>query len=124
MRLLLANPIVQYALAALAGLTALWGYGAYKHHAGYAEAQQEQRVADLEAFKVEANKLTGLSTTIEAQLITLRGQTPKIVERYTNVIQQKPLPVDCRIDADRLRAINDAVTSANTRKPSGAMPRN
>jgi hypothetical protein len=119
---LLTNPFARYVIAALVALVALWGYGEYKHHAGYSEAQQAQHIADLEGFKIEANKLTGLSTTIEAQLVTLREQTPKIVERYTNVTQKTPLPVDCRLDADRLRALNEAVTAANTRKPSHAVP--
>ena len=119
---LLTNKYVQMVLGTLAVLAALWGFGEYRYTEGHAAAVAEQHMAELEAFKVEAGQLAGISTAIETQIAALRAEQPKVIERYTNVIQKAPLPVDCIIDPDRVRALNDAITAANTRKHGGAVP--
>jgi hypothetical protein len=43
---------------------------------------------------------------------------PKIIERYNRVVVEKPLPDGCIIDTARLRELNAAIESANTRKPN------
>ena len=117
----------RYALYVLGGVLSalcLWGFGKYQHAQGYAKAQQDRAIADLEAFKAEAERLQGLSVTLETQLTELRQAKPQIIERFNRVAIQNPLPANCVIDPDRLRELNAAVQAANTRKPGQPMPAN
>ena len=121
---ILANRYVVYAIGALGLLISLWAYGAWQHHAGYAEAKQDRAFADLAAFKSESERLQGLSATIEAQLNEMRVAKPQIIERYNRVATEKPLPDFCIIDSGRLRELNAATKAANTREPRQPVPAN
>ena len=113
---LLTNRYVLIAIAMVAGMSGLWGYGKYQFHVGYQAAENIRHLADLESFKSESIRLQGLSQNLEAQLSTLRDAQPKIIERFNRVIIEKPLPADCFIDSDRLRELNAAISTANTSK--------
>ena len=119
---LLTNRYVLIAIAMVAGMSGLWGYGKYQFHVGYQAAENIRHLADLESFKSESIRLQGLSQNLEAQLSTLREAQPKIIERYNRVVIEKPLPGDCIIDADRLRELNAAITTANTGKSGQPLP--
>ncbi|MFY9138232.1 hypothetical protein [Zwartia sp.] len=119
---LLANRHILIALALAAGMSGLWGYGRYQFHIGYQAAENIRHLADLESFKSESIRLQGLSESFEEQLKALREAQPKIVERYNRVVIEKPLPADCLIDADRLRELNAAISSANTSKSGQPLP--
>lgn len=119
---LISNRYVQFALIGAAIVLCLWGFGKYQHAQGYAKAQSDRAYADLAAFKSEAERLQGLSVTLESQLTEMRQAQPKIIERYTNVANTKPLPANCVIDSDRLRELNAAVQAANSRKSGQPMP--
>ena len=113
---LLTNRYVLIAIAMVAGMSGLWGYGKYQFHVGYQAAENIRHLADLESFKSESIRLQGLSQNLEAQLSTLREAQPKIIERFNRVIIEKPLPADCVIDSDRLRELNAAISTANSSK--------
>ena len=119
---LLTNRYVLIAIAMVAGMSGLWGYGKYQFHVGYQAAENIRHLADLESFKSESMRLQGLSQNLDAQLSTLREAQPKIIERYNRVVIEKPLPGDCIIDADRLRELNAAITTANTGKSGQPLP--
>lgn len=113
---LIKNKYAVYAIAAAAAVLALWGYGKWQYHSGYNTAEKDRYVTDLESFRLESLKLHDLSTTLQAQITSMLDAKPKIIERYNNVIIEKPLPAGCVIDTDRLRELNSAVEAANTRK--------
>jgi hypothetical protein len=119
---LIENKYVVYALAVVAVLLSLWGYGKWQYHSGYSTAEKDRYLVDLESFRLESLKLHDLSTTLQAQITLMLDAKPKIIERYNRVIIEKPLPAGCVIDTDRLRELNSAVEAANTRKPNRAMP--
>ena len=121
-----------YAAAGVAGAAALslagagiaW-YGHSQREAGRAECQEAHRVAGLEEFKSEAERLTGLSGDLQARIDQLAATRPQVIERYTREIVQRPLPADCVRDPGRVRATNEAIDAANaTRQPQRAMPAN
>ena len=120
--MLLTNKYVQFALIAVVALAALWGYGKHRYSLGYSQAQKERYVADLESFQAESKRLQGLSTVIENQLAEFRAIEPKVIERYTNVVTQVPLPATCRVDSERMRTINSAIEAANSSQPSKPLP--
>jgi|GEM_PF-1553814 hypothetical protein len=119
---LLAHRYVLIAMAMASGMVGLWSYGKYQFHVGYQAAENIRHLADLESFQSESIRLQGLSQNLEAQLSTLREAQPKIIERYNRVVIEKPLPGDCIIDADRLRELNAAITTANSSKHNQPMP--
>lgn len=80
-------------------------------------------LAELTEFKNQTARLGGISDTLEGALVALRDSEPKIIERYTRVEVQTPLPASCRLDAERLQHINEAGRLANTaRQPGPAVP--
>lgn len=121
---LIGNKYALYALGVALSALCLWGFGKYQHAQGYAKAQSDRAFADLAAFKSEAERLQGLSVTLETQLSELRQAKPQIIERFNRVTIEKPLPADCVVDPDRLRELNAAVQAANSRKPGQPMPAN
>ncbi|WLW63694.1 hypothetical protein RA224_09790 [Achromobacter aegrifaciens] len=124
------NPLLRAALPYLVGAAVLaaavlgvrW-YGASQYEAGRAECQEAHRVAGLEEFKTEAERLTGLSQSLADTAHKLATAQPKVIERYTREIVQRPLPADCVRDLGRVRATNEAIDAANAaRQPQRAVP--
>ncbi|SIT28062.1 hypothetical protein [Achromobacter sp. MFA1 R4] len=106
----------------LAGAGIAW-YGHSQREAGRAECQEAHRVAGLEEFKSEAERLTGLSGDLQARIDQLAASRPQVIERYTREIVQRPLPADCVRDPSRVRATNDAIDAANAaRQPQRGVP--
>ena len=95
-------------------------YGANQYQAGIDQANTDHALAELAEFKRQTARLGGISDTLEGALAALRNTAPKIIERYTRVEIQSPLPAGCRIDAERLRHINAAGRLANSASQSGA----
>lgn len=116
--------LVGAALVLGAGLAVGW-YGHSQRAAGRAECQEAHRVAGLEEFKTEAERLTGLSQSLAETADKIANAEPKVIERYTREIVQHPLPADCVRDPGRVRATNDAIDAANAaRQPQRAVPTN
>ncbi|CAB3624753.1 hypothetical protein [Achromobacter pestifer] len=119
------NPLLRAALPYLAGAALVVGaglavgwYGHSQRAAGRAECQLGHRIAGLEEFKTEAERLTGLSQNLADTADKLANAEPKVIERYTREIVQRPLPADCVRDPGRVRATNEAIDAANTARQS------
>lgn len=121
---LLSNKYFIQGAAAILFVLSAWGYGAWKYSSGYDDAQQERSMADLVAYVGESNRLALLANELEARIAELRDVQPKIIERYNRVVVEKPLPVDCRLDIDRMQHITRAIEAANSDKPSQPLPKN
>jgi len=107
-----------------AGAAVAW-YGHSQRAAGRAECQEAQRVAGLEEFKEEAERLTGLSQAFADTAKKLATAKPQVIERYTREIVQTPLPVGCVRDPGRVRATNAGIDAANAaRQLVPAVPSN
>lgn len=107
-------------LGAAAGAIAWYGHN--QREAGRAECQEAHRVAGLEEFKTEAERLTGLSSDLQARIDQLAATRPQVIERYTHEVVQRPLPADCVRDPGRVRATNEAIDAANAaRQPQRAV---
>lgn len=104
-------------LLGLVGAGIAW-YGLSQREAGRAECQEAHRVAGLEEFKSEAERLTGLSSELQTRIEQLAATRPQIIERYTREIVQRPLPADCVRDPGRVRATNEAIDAANAARQS------
>ncbi|MCP1404418.1 hypothetical protein [Achromobacter insolitus] len=100
------------------GAGAIVWYGHAQRAAGRAECQEAHRVAGLEEFKTEAERLTGLSGDLQSRIDQLAATRPQVIERYTREIVQRPLPADCVRDPGRVRATNEAIDAANAARQS------
>jgi len=115
----LAPYLIGAVLVAAAFLCVRW-YGAVQYRAGVDRANADYTLAELTEFQRQTTRLGGISESLEGALAALRGASPKIIERYTRVEVQSPLPAGCRIDAERLRHINEAGRLANSASQPGA----
>lgn len=96
-------------------------YGASRYSDGVANA--DHALAELNEFKAQTGRLAGIATTFEVSVAELRAAEPRIIERYTRVEVEGPLPAGCRIDAGRLQHINEAGRLANSAgEPGPAVP--
>ncbi|MFY3535575.1 hypothetical protein [Achromobacter denitrificans] len=117
-----AVAVVGAALVAGVVLERQW-YGARQYRAGIDKANADHTLVELTEFKRQTTRLAGISNTLEDSLVALRDAKPKTIERYTRVEVQSPLPAGCRIDAERLRHINEAGRLANNAgQPGATMP--
>ncbi len=115
------NPFLRMALPWIGGAavvlvmgTGVVLYGSSRYDAGMAKANADHALAELNEFKAQTGRLAGIATTFEASVAAMRVAEPKVIERYTRVEVQSPLPAGCRIDADRLQHINEASRLANS----------
>lgn len=115
----LAPYLIGAVLVAAAFLCVRW-YGAVQYRAGIDQANADYTLAELTEFQRQTTRLGGISESLEGALAALRDASPKIIERYTRVEVQSPLPAGCRIDAERLRHINEAGRLANSAGQPGA----
>ncbi|CAB3854407.1 hypothetical protein LMG26858_01885 [Achromobacter anxifer] len=121
------NPLPRTLTACLIGVTAAvvavlgvrW-YGAVQYRAGVDRANADYTLAELTEFQRQTTRLAVVSETLEGALAALRDAGPKTIERYTRVEVKNPLPAGCRIDAERLRHINEAGRLANAAGQPGA----
>ncbi|KUM04207.1 hypothetical protein KIF53_09345 [Chromobacterium subtsugae] len=106
-------------LAALWGGSAWWAYGhgvdVTRREWALADAQRGATEArtDLAGYRAEVERLQALSVLIENKLDALRQAQPKIIERYNRVVENQPLPADCRPGPERLRELNAAIEAVN-----------
>lgn len=89
-------------------------YGVHQFHAGMERANAEHTLAELSEFKNQTMRLGAISNSLEDALALLRAARSTTIQGYTRVEAQRPLPADCRIDAERLRHINEAGHLANS----------
>ncbi len=119
----MAAPWVGGALVVLVLGAGVVLYGSNRYRDGMAKANADHALAELNEFKAQAGRLAGIATTFEASVAELRAAEPKVIERYTRVEVQSPLPAGCRIDAGRLQHINEAGRLANSAgQPGPAVP--
>lgn len=98
-------------------------YGVHQFHAGMEKSNAEHTLAELSEFKNQTMRLGAISNSLEDALALLRAAHSTTIQGYTRVEAQRPLPADCRIDAERLRHINEAGRLANSAgEPASTVP--
>ncbi|HAP27323.1 MAG TPA: hypothetical protein DCR74_17235 [Achromobacter sp.] len=112
-----AAAVVGAVTVSLASAGIAW-YGHSEREAGRAECREAHRVAGLEEFKLEAERLTGLSGDLQARIDRLAAARPHVIQRYTREVVKSALPADCVLDPGRVRAANDAIDAANAARQS------
>lgn len=113
---LASAPIKTIALgvgAVALAIGAFWAYGESKEALGAANERNKAIAAAAAAFAQDVEKANEAGATLTAALDKLAGLEPRVMEKYKYVKQAAPLPIGCVPGPDRLRAISDAIDSAN-----------
>lgn len=101
-----------YSVAIALAVIAAWGYGVIQYRSGHAAAVQEQKIADLEAYKKAANDLLTASQAAQPVLAGLQSKFTTFTEAYQNEIRVNP--INCVGTDGRLRSILDLYPSTTT----------
>ncbi len=85
------------------------------------KAQVEEKLAlEQQATAIRAQlEKTIIDTAAQYQTLEAKAskETAELKKELKNAQKKNPLPDGCRLDADRLRIIQNAVTAANHRAP-------
>lgn len=100
-------------LAAVAVVGALAGYGHAMKSWGASEEREKATAAAAEKFAEDVRRVAEVGEGLSQAISAANNLEPKVVEKYRYVKQKVPLPADCRVDDERLRAITEAVGAAN-----------
>ncbi len=108
-----AESLVRWGLAAFIGMAGLWGYGALKHHQGYAagEAAITAKVQEAAAKETERQRLINEralneSRQIVEQLTNEKLKLEQIIQENADAADSDPDRDHCGIGADGVRRLN------------------
>lgn len=112
MNKLLTNKYALGAITVLLVLAAIWGYGHYQYSQGVVDTETAARLAAFDQYQGDVERMASASWGLQNIITELQYAKPKVITKYKRVAVQAPLPDTCRIDADRLRGIQSAVSAA------------
>ena len=108
------NIIIAVCLIAVAAFTAGWMVNGWRMSSSYQAEKAEVVQANADHF-VDVNKMVNEAATEHAsKTYKLEEKIRELQKELADAKRNRPLPADCRPDADRLRVLKDAVTAANT----------
>lgn len=99
------------ALAVLIG--ALASYGAKREADGVRKAEEAAKAAAAAEYARQVGRVLSIGEQLAASVAAVSSLEPKVLEKYRYVKQKNPLPVDCRVDPERMRSLSDAIDAAN-----------
>lgn len=76
----------------------------------------------LNQFQTDVGTIHKAASDYQDQKKGYENQFAALSKEFNDAIKKKPLPPDCRPDAERLRALNAAVQAANSTTNSTARP--
>lgn len=99
------------ALALLIGAIGL--YGARREAEGVRKAEDAAKAAAALEYGRQVARVLSIGEQLAATVAAVSALEPKVLEKYRYVKQKNPLPADCRVDAERLRSLSDAIDASN-----------
>lgn len=116
-RVLLALVAVAVVIGAIAG------YGAKREADGVRKAEDAAKAAAAAEFAVRVARVLSIGEQLSAAIDAVNALEPKVLEKYRYVKQTIPLPVGCRVDAERMRSLSGAIDAANAIGARGGIVR-
>lgn len=99
-------------------LACTWWHGWHTRGDVVERAASDKALADsraeLKNFASEVSRLNGISATVQAAVDQIASQSNTRIVEYRTHEKLVPLPVDCRLDPERLRQLQSAVDDVNT----------
>lgn len=102
------------AVCLIAGFTAGWLVNGWRLAADSTTEKLSAVQANADHF-VDVSKMVNEAATEHAsKTYKLEEKIKELQKELADAKRNRPLPADCRPDADRLRVLKDAITAANT----------
>lgn len=108
------NIIIAACLIAVAAFTAGWIFNGWRMSSSYQAEKAEVVQANADHFADVSRKVNEAATEHVSKTYKLEEKIKELQKELANAKKNRPLPADCRPDADRLRVLKDAITAANT----------
>lgn len=102
------------AVCLIAGFTAGWMVNGWRLSSSYQAEKAEVVRANADHFADVSRKVNEAATEHASKTYKLEEKIRELQKELADAKRNRPLPADCRPDADRLRVLKDAVTAANT----------
>lgn len=94
----------------------LWGWMVNSWHlsSSYQAEKSEVVQSNADHFRDATKKVNEAATEHVRNTDELNKQIAELKKELAHAKKNRPVPADCRPDADRLRVLKDAITAANT----------
>ena len=102
------------AVCLIAGFTAGWLVNGWRMSSSYQAEKAEVVQANADHFRDATKKVNDSANEYLRNTEQLEKRIAELKKELAHAKKNRPVPADCRPDADRLRVLKDAVTAANT----------
>ena len=97
----------------IAGFTAGWLVNGWRLSSSYQAEKAEVVQANADHFVDVSRKVNEAATEHVSKTYKLEEKIKELKKELADAKKNRPLPVECRPDPDRLRVLKDAVHTAN-----------
>ena len=97
----------------IAGFTAGWLVNGWRLSSSYQAEKAEVVQANADHFVDVSRKVNEAATEHVSKTYKLEEKIRELQKELADAKKNRPLPVECRPDPDRLRVLKDAVHTAN-----------
>ena len=98
----------------IVGLTAGWFANGWRLSADSTTEKLSAVQSNADHFRDATKMVNETATEHIRNTDELNKQITELIKELAHAKKNRPVPADCRPDADRLRVLKDAVTAANT----------
>lgn len=106
--------IVIHIAGFVCGLAIGWLVNGWRLSSSYQAEKSEVVQSKADHFRDATKKVNEAATEHVRNTDELNKQIAELKKELAHAKKNRPVPADCRPDADRLRVLADAVTAANT----------
>ena len=97
----------------IAGFTAGWMVNGWRMSSSYQAEKAEVVQANADHFRGVTKMINEAATEHVSKTYKLEEKIKKLQKELADAKKNRPLPVECRPDPDRLRVLAEAVHTAN-----------
>lgn len=101
------------AVCLIAGFTAGWMVNGWRMSSSYQAEKAEVVQANADHFRDATKKVNDSANEYLRNTEQLERQIAELKKELAHAKKNRPVPADCRPDADRLRVLAEAVHTAN-----------
>lgn len=107
------RPFLPYIIAAVVALAGFGGLYAWVRYQGVVAEREAQYKKDVERYKAAVAKAATISEGLEQKLAQTRAEVLKLNERLNDEVTNNPVYVECRVPADGVRVLNQALAGGS-----------
>lgn len=108
------SKIIIAVVCLIIGFSAGWIVNGWRMSSSYQDEKAEVVQANADHFRDATKMINEAATEHVSKTYKLEEKIKELQKELADAKKNRPLPVKCRPDPDRLRVLKDAVTAANT----------